>query len=161
MALEILSLNLGTYQIYGLLFLLGSLSVASISDLKNMSAQKEFFHFWTAFTVIMFIVDAYPKLLSNPFNNLFWGKWIVIILFSLLSYSNYGIIFKLSRMDIMAVTAVASILNFYSVIIFIPLLKIISALEKPLLKNRNKYPFLPVVLSTVCVILVVNFYLLP
>jgi len=32
---------LSTFQLYGLIFLLGSFTVATLSDLKRMSAQRE------------------------------------------------------------------------------------------------------------------------
>lgn len=158
MDLQILSLGLGTYQIYGLVFLLGSLAVATISDLKKMAAQKEFFQFWLIFTIGMFALDAYPMLQSGEIQNAFVFKWIIIGAFCLLSHSDKGVIFKLGKMDIAAMTAVASLFNLYSVIIFIPLTKIVSILEKPLLRRGGRYPFIPVIFTSVSLILAVNVF---
>ncbi|MFP4633725.1 MAG: hypothetical protein ACLFM9_01990 [Candidatus Aenigmatarchaeota archaeon] len=158
MPVEEFMLELSQYQLYALLFLLGSLTVASISDLKNMSAQKEFFQFWAVFTAVLFVVDAYPKLLEEPLLAEFWGKWILIALVSLLSWKKTGVIFKLARMDVAAVAAVASLFDLYPLILFYPLLKVVSVLEAPLISSERRYPFLPVLLSTSLIVLLMNLY---
>ena len=46
-------------QLYGLVFLIGSLTVASLSDLRRMAAQKDFAEVWVVFTAAFFAYDFY------------------------------------------------------------------------------------------------------
>jgi len=158
MVFEVFYLELSTTEIYALLFLLGSLTVASISDLKKMAAQKEFFQFWSVFTVVMLLVDAYPKLLQEPFSGMFWAKWILIATVCLLSWKKTGVIFNVARMDVAAIAAVSSLFSFYSLIVFYPLLKLVSIVEGAFLASRGRYPFLPVILTTSVAVLLANLY---
>lgn len=155
---ETLALRLNIYQIYGLLFLLGSLTVSSISDLKNMAAQKEFLQIWLAFTGIMFVLDFSPGIFSLDFSGGNILKWGLILGLCIISYSDQGFIFNLSKMDAAAIAAVLSLFNIPLIIVFFPLLKLISLFEKPLIKSGNKYPFLPVILTGVSIILALNIY---
>lgn len=158
--IQVFSLELTTYQIYGLFFLMGTLAVSAISDLKDMAAQKEFLQIWIVFTGIMFAVDFYPGILSLNFSGGNVAKWVLILVLSLLSYSDRGIIFKLCKMDVAAIAAVSSLYNPLLVLIFFPLLKLISLGAGPLLKSGNRYPFLPVVLTGTSIILALNLYLI-
>ena len=54
-----LSLNLTHGRQLGLAFLLGSFSVATWSDLKRLSAQREFLEIWLVFLVGMLGYDLY------------------------------------------------------------------------------------------------------
>ncbi len=155
--IEGLYLELETYQLYALFFVLGSLAVSSISDLKKTAAQKEFFHFWLLFTGIMFLADLYPKLASG-FSLLFWMKWGLIVVFSLLSWRKTGFVFKLARMDVAAVAAVSTLFNFYTLVVFYILLKIVSLVLRPLLSRGDRYPFLPVVFCTASIVVLTNLY---
>lgn len=155
---EGLYLEMSTYQIYALFFLLGSLVVSSISDLKNTAAQKEFFHFWILFTGVMFVVDLYPKLVAGQELTMFAAKWILVAVVCILSSRKVKILFGLAKMDIAAVAAVSSLFSFYTLVIFYALLKIISLVEKPLLSSGKRYPFLPVVLTSATAILLANLY---
>lgn len=156
--IQVFSLKLTSYQIYGLFFLLGTLTVSAISDLKNMAAQKEFLQIWLAFTGVMFLVDFYPGILTLDFSGGNVAKWVLIAVLSLLSYSDRGIVFKLCKMDVAAIAAVSSMFNPLLVLIFFPLLKLISMVESPLLTSKGKYPFLPVVLTGTTLILALNLY---
>ncbi len=153
-----LYLELGTYQIYALFFLLGSLVVSSISDIKTTAAQKEFFHFWLLFTGVMFAMDFYPQLVGGSEMTLFSAKWVLITVFSILSSRKVGFFFGLAKMDVAAVAAVSSLFNVYTIVIFYFLLKVISLVERPLLGSRERYPFLPVVLTSAAFILLANLY---
>lgn len=160
MDLGFLLLELNKYQIYGLLFLMGSLAVATISDLKKLAAQKEFFQFWAVFAAGMFLLDLHPVLQSGEMPGGFLAKWIAIPVICVLSYSDRGIIFKLARMDVAAMAAVASMFNVYFLAIFVPLLKVISLLVKPLSKRGGRYPFVPVITVSVGIILLFNLILI-
>jgi len=154
MDLGMFFLELGRFQIYGMLFLLGSLSVATISDLKRMAAQKEFFHFWIAFTLFIFLGELYLNL-SKPLKLEFVGKWSLVVLVSLLSYSRRGLLFKTSKMDVASIAAVCSALNVFSILVLVPLMQLFSFVARSF-SHGNKYPFLPVVFVSVSVILALN-----
>ncbi len=153
-----LYLQMSTYQIYALFFLMGSLVVSSISDIKKTAAQKEFFHFWVAFTVLMFVVEIYPMLAGGGTSAAFWSKWVLIVVFSLLSWRKTGFVFRLAKMDVAAVAAVSSLFGVYTLVVFYVLLKIVSVVEGPILSSGDRYPFLPVVLTTTTVVLLANLY---
>ncbi|MFP4045631.1 MAG: hypothetical protein ACLFS3_01065 [Candidatus Aenigmatarchaeota archaeon] len=158
MDLSFLALELSTYQLYGLFFLLGSLLVSSASDLKRMVAQSEFFEIWTIFTATMFVLDFYPGIFSLDFSGGSFLKWGLILGVCVFSWSKTGIIFSVARMDVAAMAAVMSLLNPYSLVLFVVLLKVIDLVERPLLRSGDRYPFLPVVLTTVLIVLSTNLY---
>ncbi|MFP4116589.1 MAG: hypothetical protein ACLFQ8_00520 [Candidatus Aenigmatarchaeota archaeon] len=155
---EGLQLELTTYQIYAMLFLLGSLAVSSISDLKKTAAQKEFFHFWLIFSGVMAIVDFYPQFVEGSFPPLFLGKWILIGAFVLLSWRRTGFVFRLAKMDVSAVVAVSTLLSFTPLLAFYLLLKIFSLVLRSILSKGDRYPFLPIIFCTVTVIILANLY---
>ncbi len=155
---EGLHLEMTTYQIYALFFLLGSLAVSSISDIKKTAAQKEFFHFWIVFTLVMFVVDLYPRLVTGGGITMFSAKWGLIVAFSVLSSRKVGVLFGLAKMDVAAVAAVSSLFNIYTLVVFYVLLKVISLVQRPLLSSGKRYPFLPVVLTSAAVVLLSNLY---
>jgi len=155
---EVLYLEMTTYQIYALFFLLGSLAVSSISDIKMTAAQKEFFQFWVLFTGIMFVVDLYPRITAGEELMMFSAKWVLIAVFCVLSSRKVKVVFGLAKMDVAAVAAVSSLFGFYTLIVFYILLKIVSVVERPLLSRKDRYPFLPVVLTSATLILLANLY---
>jgi hypothetical protein len=53
------ALELGRTQQFGLAFLLGSFAVATWSDLKRLSAQREFVEIWLLFTLVMLGLDVW------------------------------------------------------------------------------------------------------
>ncbi len=57
--MNLLSLALSQFQLYGLIFLLGSFSVATLSDLKTMTAQREFMEVWILFILAFLAYDVY------------------------------------------------------------------------------------------------------
>jgi len=141
--------------IWALFFLLGTLTVASLSDLKRMAAQKEFMEVWLAFAVIVFLFDLYS--LKNP--TFLALKWGLIVVLALLSWRKLGILFKLYEMDVAAVCAVMSLLNPLYILAFYGVLFVTDRVMQRILmkfgRGRN-YPFLPVVLvATVIIILLI------
>lgn len=152
-----ISLEFTTYQVYGMFFLLGSLVVSTISDIRKMAAQKEFFEFWLGFTVLMFFVDLYPFLGERIPNSLI-AKWAILTVLCLLSWDKVGIAFRLAKMDMTAIAAVCSLFNVFWVVIFFPLLKLISMIEAPILESGDRYPFLPVVFTALTTILTLNLF---
>ena len=45
-------------QLHALVFLLGSLSVSALSDIRRLAAQADFSEVWIGFAAAMFAVDA-------------------------------------------------------------------------------------------------------
>ena len=141
---------------YGLLFLLGSFTVASLSDLKRMAAQKEFAEIWILFTMVFFGYDFYRLSGEMPLT-LFMVKWTLIMLFALFSWKLFGFILSLSFMDLAAACAVMSLLNPQFILTYYVILLLSNLLLKPFLRksgDRISIPFMPVILISTIIILV-------
>ncbi|MBA3045203.1 MAG: hypothetical protein KKH41_00675 [Candidatus Thermoplasmatota archaeon] len=155
-----LVLNLSSFQLYGLIFLLGSFTVASLSDLKRMSAQSEFVEVWVLCLIGFIVLDLWK--LGDIENFQFMLKWGLIIVFIVLSNSRIGLIFKLAMGDVMACAVVMALLTPAFIIIFILILKLFDLLFRPILRgfgNRDAYPFMPVVLAATLAVIAIVFYL--
>lgn len=145
-------------QLYGLVFLLGSFTVASLSDLKRMAAQKDFAEVWAAFTILFLLYDLHHIDQLAPTSVII--KWAAVLAFIVasLKYTTYW--FTLSPMDIAAACAVMSLLDYRHVILYYFILVIFKEIMNPVLKrfgDAGAYPFLPVVLvSTVVVFAVLS-----
>ena len=76
-------LVLSWWQQLGLAFLLGSFSVATLSDLKYLAAQREFREVWLLFLLAVLLFDAYDLNGGRLAPAAFAVKWGLIALFSL------------------------------------------------------------------------------
>jgi len=156
--LEYLSIHLAAAQIYGLFFLLGTFTVASLSDLKRLSAQREFLEVWLGFILIMFLYDVYTK--SDP--NILALKWILIAGFAVLSSRKVGKIFSLAKADVAAISAAAALLNPFYIVIYYIVLYLTDKVLAPVLSGKFRglkkkaYPFLPVVLVATLFVLLIG-----
>lgn len=131
-------------QMYALIFLLGSLTVASLSDIRRMAAQKDFAEVWALFTLVALIYDA---LSYDVLENLLI-KWFLIVLFALVAFQILKKTASLSVMDLAAVTAVASLLTPATILLYYFVLFVLKELTNPILKKfgaGGATPFLPVV----------------
>lgn len=149
------SLELSEPQMLGLAFLLGSFVVASLSDLKRLSAQREFLEIWVLFTVGVLIYDVTTSGL-DAWN--LWQvvavKWGLITVLAVLSWQKVGGIFKLARADVFACTSAAALLSPLLVVAFWIVLKIVAFALRPVLsKGRGPWPFMPVVTVATLVVL--------
>ncbi|MFH1403347.1 MAG: hypothetical protein ABIH11_03670 [Candidatus Altiarchaeota archaeon] len=134
-----------TIQLYGLIFLLGSLTVASLSDLRRLAAQKDFTEVWIFFTATMLLTDIYLLTTNQTDPLTATAKWTIIIAFA--SITTTTIHFNISTMDAAAVTALLSLLNPVEITLTLILLLITGELLQPLLKQYGEagaYPFLPI-----------------
>ena len=151
-----LQLHLASWQQFGLAFLLGSFAVATWSDLKYLSAQREFLEVWLFFLACVLLHDAYQA---------FWGgrdvsplliKWCLIVLLSLLSaeQAGLGVLFRLAWGDVAALAAAACLLSPLLIIVLYVVAKGISLVVGPILaRGRRYYAFMPVVsLATLAVL---------
>src|SRR5438105_4956552 len=93
------SLQLAPWQQFGLAFLLGSFAVATWSDLKRMSAQREFVEIWLLFVCAILALDLYHVYHGQASAPTVAVKWGLIAIFSLLSLSRSGILFALAPAD--------------------------------------------------------------
>ena len=153
-----LSLTLSYWRQLGLAFLLGSFAVATWSDLKRLSAQREFLEIWLAFLAGMLAVDVYDAWFREAAWQVPAVKWGLIVLFSLVSLERLPLpyrLFRLAPADVAALAAAASLLAPILVILFYLAAKLLSKLIGPLLRRGRYYPFMPVVsLATVGVLAV-------
>ena len=150
------ALHLARWQQFGLAFLLGSFTVATWSDLKRLSAQREFVEIWLLFVLAILAFDAYhfnrgeaePSALSVGV------KWGLIALLSLLSLRRVGVLFALAPADVAALAAAASLLPPLHVILFYALAKLLTLGFGPVLgRGRPVWPFMPVVsLATLAIL---------
>jgi len=161
MEIPISPLTLAQFQLYGLIFLLGSFSVATLSDLKRMSAQKEFMEIWILFFLSFLSYDIYIGYTHGTDWTLY-AKWGLIGLFTIGIFT--GLLFNIALADRFACLAVLALLTPPFVLIFIFALKIFQILLRPFLKvgfgKKRSYPFLPVVTSAVLSTLLIGFYIL-
>lgn len=148
------SLELTQPQLLGLAFLLGSFTVATLSDLKRLSAQREFLELWVLFTVGVFAYDVFGlwqdawQLWQVPA-----ARWGAILILCIVSWERVGGLFHLARADVWACAAAASLLAPLLVVGFWLVLKVVAVALRPVLaRGVGPWPFMPVV--TVSVVLV-------
>jgi len=149
--------NVDQPQFYGFLFLLGSFTVASLSDLKRMAAQKEFAEVWVLFTLVFLGYDFY-RLSGIPLA-VFAVKWSMIIVFAVFSWRFFGIILSLSEMDLTAACAAMALMNPIYILAYYVLLVFLRILLKPILGRFGdgiSMPFLPVILTATTLILLIS-----
>lgn len=147
------ALDLSPWEVYGLFFLLGSFAVATLSDLKTMTAQREFMDVWWIFAAAMLLVQllAHDGALSGPF----LAKWGLIAGFGLLCWRAIGLWLRLAIADVAAVVAAAALLSPGLVVVYFVLLKLLAwPAAKLLARGKPAYPFMPVVtLATVGILM--------
>ena len=145
-----LSLTLSHWQQLGLAFLLGSFAVATWSDLKHLSAQREFLEIWLAFLAGLLAFDFYEARIHDTVP---WQvpaiKWGLIALFSAASFERLPLPFRLFRLapaDVAALAATACLLTPVLILVFYVTAKVLSLVIGPALRRGRKYyPFMPVV----------------
>ncbi len=151
-ALGILSQDVSLKLVYGLGFMFSTLFIASISDLRKMTIKAEFMTMWIGFTGIMLWHDYSTGI------EFFWVKWLLILVLGILSWKGTGHIFSLARADVIAITAVCSVLDIpYIVLFYIFLLLVnkIGVFPLKLFGKGEKYPFMPVILLSLFFIILV------
>ncbi|HEV3255521.1 MAG TPA: hypothetical protein VG013_01450 [Gemmataceae bacterium] len=153
-----LSLALGYWRQLGLAFLLGSFAVATWSDLKHLSAQREFLEIWLAFLAGILTFDVYEAGVAGKIH---WEvvavKWGLIAVFSVLSLENVRLpyrFFRLAPADVAALATAASLLTPVLIVIFYLTAKLLSGVVRRLLqRGRPYYAFMPVVSLTTLAVL--------
>ena len=150
--LPYVSLELSPWEVYGLFFLLGSFAVATLSDVKHMSAQREFMDVWWVFAAALLalqlaLADLEP---SGPL----LLKWLLVAAFALVSHRKVGLWLRLATADVAAATAAAMLLSPGLVVAFYLLLKLLAWPAAALLaRGRPAYPFMPVITGATLVLL--------
>lgn len=128
--------------LYGLGFMFFTLLLASFSDLKRMAIKAEFLSMWLAFSVLMFLYDFFTGM------EFLWIKWALIIGLGLFSWKGTGKIFALARADVVAISAVCSVLEIPYIVLFYIILVLVNRIGVYPLKifgKKEKYPFMPVI----------------
>jgi hypothetical protein len=152
-----LQLQLTYGQQLGLAFLLGSFTVAALSDLKYLAAQREFLEVWLVFVLAALALDSYHVRGGQLSGFIAVLKWVVILVLSVLSYRPTGVLFRLARGDVAALAAAASLLTPGLVVLLFAAAKVLSVPLTPVLRRKgNVYPFMPVVTLATLVVLAVG-----
>lgn len=151
-------IKISTIQIYLLWFLLGSFTVAALSDIKHLSAQREFLHVWLLFTLAMFITDLYYHhyLAQNPVYLI--SKWFLIFMVIPVYFKT---VVKVAWGDIFAKMAACSILPPFFTALFIIIIQIIDAITRRMMRIfgvGRAYPFMPAILFTTIVLLAIAMF---
>jgi hypothetical protein len=141
------SLSLSYWQTLGLAFLLGTFSVATWSDLKRLTAQREFLEIWLVFVCGMLVYEVYEARVHEGAEwQVIAVKWGLIGVLSVLSLDRIGVLFRLARADVAAMAAAASLLSPVLIVAFFVQAKVIAWIIGPLLRRgRTHWPFMPVV----------------
>ena len=138
--------ELSQWRQLGLAFLLGSFAVATWSDLKRLSAQREFLEIWLVFLAAVAIYDAVEVGRGVTAMQVPLIKWGFILVLSVASWEKVGWLFRLAPADVAALAATASLLSPVLIVLFYAGARVLSYLLQPLLsRGRNVYPFMPVV----------------
>jgi hypothetical protein len=141
-----LALQLAAWQQFGLAFLLGSFAVATLSDLKRLSAQREFVEIWLLFAVVVLGFDAWAVQggrVAWPIPAVKWGR--------------FGVLFRLAPADVAALAAAASLLSPLLVVLFYAVAKVLALALAPVLgRGQSAWPFMPVVTLATLAVLVLG-----
>lgn len=157
-----LEVTLSQWEIYGLFFLLGSFAVASLSDVRHLSAQREFLEVWSAFAITIFALGLYGVYFARSLPaEVLLAKWVLIGALCLLCWERIGILFSLARADVAALGAAASLLSPVLVLAFFGLAKLLSVPLAPLFRKGDAYPFLPVVTVATLALMALSQYVVP
>ncbi len=150
------SLQLSSWQQLGLAFLLGSFTVATLSDLKHLSAQREFLEVWLLFLLGVLGFELYDLHAGRADPTTLALKWGLIAVLSVLSLAKVGLLFRLAIADVAALAAAACLLPPVLILLFYGLAKLLSwPAARVLWSGRPVYPFMPVVsLATLAVLAV-------
>jgi hypothetical protein len=152
-------LKLGRTQQFGLAFLLGSFTVATWSDLKRLSAQRQFVEIWLLFALAMLGYDAWRVHGGDVPLEPVGVKWGLIVLASILSLRWVGVLFRLAPADVAALAAAASLLSPVLVLLFYATARILAWLVGPVLSSgRPVWPFMPVVTLATLAVLVIGWF---
>jgi hypothetical protein len=147
--------DVSIWEVYGLFFLLGSFVVATLSDVKHMSAQREFMDVWWAFAAAMLAIQLYVEDWRPQLPLML--KWVLIAVFGILSHRGVGVWLRLATADVAACVAAASLFAPILVVLFFVLLKLLSwPAAKLLARGRPAYPFMPVVTVATLLILALS-----
>ena len=141
-----IALHLAQWQQFALAFLLGSFTVATWSDLKRLSVQREFREIWLFFSGAILTFDILHANDGDVSVQTISVKWGLIALLSLLSLRGVGVLFRLASADVAALAATASLLPPVLVVLFYAIAKLLALVFGPVLgRGRPTWPFMPVV----------------
>lgn len=154
------TLDLALWQQLGLAFLLGSFTVATLSDLKYLSAQREFLEVWLAFVGIALVVQVVALVRDPSTWPIFTARWVLLVVLCLVSWRPVGVLFRLAFGDVAALAAAACLLPPVYVAALFAFAKLFAWCLRPLLaRARRTWPFMPVVTLATLAVLGLNWVL--
>lgn len=136
--------------LYALFFLLGSFTVSGLSDLRRMSAQREFLEVWVLVAVVLLALDAWRANGGGEDAWLLFGtKWLLVLLIAVVSWERTGFVHRLAAGDVWAIVAVSALFTPLFIVVFFALVWVADRILRPVLRTFGRggaYPFIPVVL---------------
>jgi hypothetical protein len=147
-------LDLSSWQQIGLAFLLGSFTVATLSDLKYLSAQREFLEVWLGIVGVVLVANVVGLIRDPSWWPTFALRWGLIVALCFLSWRDVGVLFRLAFGDVAALAAAASLLPALYIGALFVFAKLFAWGLRPILAgDRRSWPFMPVVtLATLAVL---------
>ncbi len=103
-------LQVPSWQPLGLAFLLGSFTVATLSDLRRLSAQREFVEVWWLFALVVLGLEIHDARSGDGMHVLAL-KWGLIVALSLASWVKWGRRGPGRRRELVAVGGRAGVLR--------------------------------------------------
>lgn len=156
--LPFVAVELTRWEVYGVFFLLGSFVVATLSDIKHMSAQREFMDVWWGVALLLFIIQFWAADWAPEAPLV--AKWMLVVLFGILSHRAIGLWLRLATADVAACVAAGMLLSPGLVLAFFLLLKALAwPAAKVLARGKPAYPFMPVVTLATILVLAAAFVL--
>lgn len=152
-------IKISTVQIYLLWFLLGSFTVATLSDIRHLSAQREFLYVWLLFALTMFITDLYYHYYIVQNIVYLVAKWFLIFIVIPVYFKT---IVKVAWGDIFAKMAATSILPPAFIVLFVIIIQFIDSITRRIMRMfgiGRAYPFMPAIFFTTIVLLVITMYI--
>jgi len=154
--------SISPIRLYFVSFVLGSFSVATLSDIKHMTAKREFLEIWAIIFLFAISYEGY-LVWNNRMDYLpFALKWGIILFFAFISYEGVGIYFRIAIGDVLACIAAAAVFPAALALIFFLVLKAVNLVLRPFLGvvgDRSGYPFMPVIFVSVILAVGIAFWL--
>ncbi len=146
-------------QLYALFFIIGALTVKSLTEMKNWASRRDIWELWFAFLIIFIVHDVALR----PYRLRELGaKWLLIS--GTLALFYFKEIDFIVRDDKIALLAVMSILPLQEIALFIALyLVLVLALKRHLkhgFSHASKIPTMPLLTTSLISVLLISIFVI-